>query len=272
MPPGSWKSRVNTRWRYVPSALSTWKRKRESTKGGTDKRDVYNRLFTKILDSSIWLEDVTTRIVWITLLAAMDEDGYAHFSAVENLALRARVSIKEAEFALQRLMSPDSNSENPAYEGRRVERVAGGFLVLNAAEHRKTLNREIRREQTRLRVTRHREKQERNDASVTGALQSVTSASACTRASASANEKGSPEGKQKSLREELMDSLSELLSPNEMAKNGGLWRQRINECPQAVAFAIEDYKVRTPNQRNTIRNLPAWLTDRHKRVFKELNP
>jgi hypothetical protein len=143
---------------------------------------------------------------------------------------------------------------------------------LNAAEHRKTLNREIRREQTRLRVARHREKEKGNDSSVTPALQSVTPASACTRASASDNETGSPEGKKKSLREELMDSLKDILPSSEMLKNGGLWRQRVNECPQAVYFAIEDYKVRTPDQRNTIRNLPAWLTDRHKRAFKELNP
>jgi hypothetical protein len=41
---------------------------------------MYNRLFTKILDSSIWLEADTTRIVWITMLASMDEDGFAPFS------------------------------------------------------------------------------------------------------------------------------------------------------------------------------------------------
>jgi hypothetical protein len=40
------------------------------------------------------------------------------------------------------------------------------------------MNREIRREQTRLRVIRHREKQECNAISVTSALQSVTAASA----------------------------------------------------------------------------------------------
>jgi hypothetical protein len=152
---------------------------------------MYNRLFTKILDSSIWLEDVTTRIVWITLLAAMDEDGYAHFSANENLAIRARVSLSDTEAALVRLMSPDPNSENPANEGRRVERVQGGFLVLNAPEHRKTMNREIQREQTRLRVARHREKQECNAGIVTSALQTVTSASASASASEKKEEKKS---------------------------------------------------------------------------------
>jgi hypothetical protein len=34
---------------------------------------MYNKLFTKILDSSIWLENHATVRVWITLLASMDE-------------------------------------------------------------------------------------------------------------------------------------------------------------------------------------------------------
>jgi hypothetical protein len=149
---------------------------------------MYNRLFTKILDSSIWLEDVNTRIVWITLLAAMDEDGYAHFSATENLAIRARVSLSDCEFALTRLMSPDDNSANPDNEGRRVERVPGGFMVLNANEHRKVMNREIRREKTRQRVAKHREKMKGNKEGVTEALPAVTPASEYASASASDSE------------------------------------------------------------------------------------
>ena len=117
---------------------------------------MFNKLYTKILDSSIWLEPTPTRIVWITLLAAMDIDGYAHFSAVENLALRARVSLAEAEEAVRVFTSPDPSSENPANDGRRIERVPGGFLIINAKEHRETMNREMQREQTRQRVERHR--------------------------------------------------------------------------------------------------------------------
>jgi hypothetical protein len=119
---------------------------------------MYNRLFTKILDSSIWLEPCTTRIVWVTLLVAMDEDGYAHFSAIENLAARARVSVRDTKKAIECFLSPDPNSSNPENDGRRIERVPGGYLILNAKQHRETLNREIQREQTRLRVARHREK------------------------------------------------------------------------------------------------------------------
>jgi hypothetical protein len=135
---------------------------------------MYNKLFTKILDSSIWLEDAPTRIVWITLIAAMDQDGYAHFSALENLAIRARVSVEQAQKAIECFTAPDPNSGNPDNEGRRVERVPGGFFILNAEHHRQMMNRTIEREQTRIRVARHRAKNVTPD-TVTPPLPNVTS-------------------------------------------------------------------------------------------------
>lgn len=117
---------------------------------------MYNKLFTKILDSSVWLEDKATRIVWFTFLAAMDEDGYAHFAAIGNLASRARVTDKEALDAVKLLEAPDENSSDPDNEGRRIERVPGGWIVLNAPKYRDLVTRIVIREQTRKRVEKHR--------------------------------------------------------------------------------------------------------------------
>ncbi len=119
---------------------------------------MYNRLFTKILDSSIWLESDATRIVWITLLAAMDEDGFAPFSCNENLARRANVPIEALESALETLQSPDKFNPNQEFEGRRIERVESGWMVIKAPHYRSLLTREIAREQTRIRVQKHRAK------------------------------------------------------------------------------------------------------------------
>lgn len=142
---------------------------------------MYNKLFGYILDSSIWLEPDSTRIVWITLIAAMDEDGFAHFSAIENLASRARVTLKEAEKAIHCLEGPDPNSSNPANEGRRIERVPGGWQILNAAEHRNRFTREIKREQTRVRVANWRaSKKGVPHANVTSALPNATPVSDST--------------------------------------------------------------------------------------------
>lgn len=123
---------------------------------------MYNKLFTKILDSSIWLEPTTTRIVWLTLIAGMDEDGFVALASVANLAHRARVERKEAEEAVQILESPDPDSSDPDHEGRRIERVTGGWMVLNGPKYRDLVTRTVSREQTRARVAKHRAKKSGN--------------------------------------------------------------------------------------------------------------
>jgi hypothetical protein len=122
---------------------------------------MYNKLFAKILDSSIWLEADQTRIVWMTLLAAMDEDGFAPFACVDNLAHRARVPLEAAKEAIKAFESPDENSGDPDNEGRRVEKVPGGWLVLNAPKYRDIVTRAVQQQRTRERVARFREVRKR---------------------------------------------------------------------------------------------------------------
>jgi hypothetical protein len=119
---------------------------------------MYNKLFTKILDSSVWLESTPTRIVWITLIAAMDETGFCSFAAPANIANRARVSLEETVEALEHLSSPDPNSFDPDNEGRRVEHVPGGWMVLNAGKFREIVTRSDQQQKTRERVRRFRER------------------------------------------------------------------------------------------------------------------
>jgi hypothetical protein len=95
--------------------------------------------------------------------------------------------------------------------------------------------------------------------------------------SAHCNERTSREEKDKTstrpacgIEKELLGALAEILPPSEMLLNGGMWRERIRNCAKAVAMAVEDYKLRTPDQKRTIKNLPAWLTDRHERALAEL--
>jgi hypothetical protein len=150
---------------------------------------VYNRLFTKILDSSIWLEADATRIVWITLLAAMDEDGYAAFSCNENLSRRANVPMEALSRALLILESPDQYNPDDEFDGRRIEKVQGGWMVLKAPYYRNLLSREIAREQNRVRVKRHRAKSKGNDANVTKHYSNAAEAYAEADADADAKQK-----------------------------------------------------------------------------------
>lgn len=119
---------------------------------------MYNKLFTKILDSSVWLQSSATRIVWLTFIAVMDEHGFVQFASVGNVASRARVTREEAEIALGILEAADPDSFDQDHDGRRIERVPGGWLVLNAEKHRNAVTRAVVQAQTRERVRRFRQR------------------------------------------------------------------------------------------------------------------
>jgi hypothetical protein len=95
----------------------------------------YTKLFGSIVASTIWREDDKTRIVWITLLALSDKDGYVAGS-IPGLADLARVSVAECEQALEKLQQPDKYSRSPEHDGRRLEVVDGGWFILNRAKYR----------------------------------------------------------------------------------------------------------------------------------------
>lgn len=175
---------------------------------------MYNKLFTKILDSSIWLEPLATRIVWITLIATMDEDGYCHFSAIENLARRAGVDIEECNAAVTILLSPDANSGDPEHEGRRIERVPGGFMVLNSEKHRDAVTREKRREQTKNRVKKYRERHS-NNGNVTQCNENVTLSEAVSHTESGSNSEDL-------LSRKVLNYLNEKTGKKFQAVNGSL--------------------------------------------------
>lgn len=138
--------------------------------------DMYNKIFTKILDSSIWLAPDPHRLVWITLIAAMDRNGIAQFACAENLALRARVALVDTKAAIESFENPDPYGPQQEYEGRRIERIDGGWLILNAEKYRLIVTAAVATEKTRERVRKHREAKRCNDMkrSVTPSEQSIS--------------------------------------------------------------------------------------------------
>ena len=95
----------------------------------------YSKLFSSIVTSTIWCEDHTTRIVWISMLAMCDAHGFVSGS-VPGFANLARVTIPEMEHAVDRLSSPDAYSRTKEFGGRRIEAVDGGWLILNYEAYR----------------------------------------------------------------------------------------------------------------------------------------
>lgn len=117
---------------------------------------MYSKLFSKIVRSTIWLEPDPTRIVWITLLACMDEDGFVDCASAGNVASVARVTLDQARDALDKFQKPDPDSSDGDNEGRRIERVPGGYVVLNAVKYRELAKRQDAKNLTRKRVSAYR--------------------------------------------------------------------------------------------------------------------
>lgn len=135
----------------------------------------FTKLFSSIIHSTIWREPDHVRVVWITMLALADSDGYVGAS-IPGLADIARVSRDECQTALDLFHAPDTDSRSQQHEGRRIMTVDRGWLILNYTNFRKKMSAEEIKERKRLwwkenrgkdarkkldetRPTRHKQKQ-----------------------------------------------------------------------------------------------------------------
>jgi hypothetical protein len=117
----------------------------------------YTKLFEQILSSSIWCEDYETRLVWITLLALKDRNHISSAS-LPGLAHLARVPLESAQRAIDKFLSADPYSRSKANDGRRIEVVEGGWLILNGAAYRSKMDQDERREYNRKKQAEYRNK------------------------------------------------------------------------------------------------------------------
>jgi hypothetical protein len=119
--------------------------------------DGFTKLFSSIVTSTIWSEDSDTRVVWITLLALSDANGFVA-STVPGLARLSGVELEVCESALAKFQSPDRYSRSQEHEGRRLRVVDGGFELLNHQKYREFRNEDDRRRQNREAQKRWRER------------------------------------------------------------------------------------------------------------------
>jgi hypothetical protein len=88
-------------------------------------------IFTSMLDSSIWQEPYTVRLLWTAMLALKDSDHIVRLNAFQ-LSRRANLTEQEVIDGLKILESPDTKRLEPQpFDGRRIERVPDGWLILN---------------------------------------------------------------------------------------------------------------------------------------------
>lgn len=118
------------------------------------------KIDTGILDSTLWI-DRDLREVFITALLmalpyefdhplkqlkidCLEETGYTipagwyGFVRAAGLGIINRAGVEQTSGleALHRLGAPEPESRSQAFDGRRMIRVDGGFIVLNYMEHR----------------------------------------------------------------------------------------------------------------------------------------
>lgn len=121
---------------------------------------MYAKLFSSITESSLWCDTKDVRILFVTMLAKADQNGFVEAS-LPGLARVANLTLDETEQALDCLRAPDPYSKNPANEGRRVADVPGGFAVLNYDDYRSRRNAEERREYMREYMQQYRKQDEK---------------------------------------------------------------------------------------------------------------
>lgn len=108
----------------------------------------FTKLFSQILDSTIWDEPWEVKGVWITLLAMSDSRGRI-MASVPGLARRATVTLEQCEAALALFLGPDKYSRTPDNDGRRLEVIDGGWRLLNYTKYREMRDDEARKEYQR---------------------------------------------------------------------------------------------------------------------------
>ena len=108
----------------------------------------FTKLFSSIVTSTIWQEDAETKVVWVTMLALVNAEGFVD-TTIPGLANIANVSVEKTREAIAKFEGPDPDSRTVDHEGRRIAKVEGGWFLLNHQKYRKIRDPEERKEYMR---------------------------------------------------------------------------------------------------------------------------
>lgn len=115
------------------------------------------------------------------MLALSDASGHV-CASIGGLAHAARVNKEDCEKALSELAAPDEDSRSAEFEGRRIEKVEGGWRILNYTKYRELGKHIDRAEYLAL---KQRESRKRRQQTSTGVNKPSTLPSASISASSS---------------------------------------------------------------------------------------
>lgn len=142
-----------------------------------EAKDMPSRGFAKldsgICDSSVWMKPHDALRVWIALLAKSDSYGIVRVSA-PALAHQCFVTPERLAEIMADFCSPDPDSRTPKDDGRRLQAIEGGWLIINYLLYRDMMQRKAASHAER--QAKYREKMKRRDAMVTARVTRDTEA------------------------------------------------------------------------------------------------
>ena len=95
----------------------------------------FTKLDQRIINSSLWSEGYHTRIVFVTMLAMADSEGFVG-SSYSGLERAANVTKDELCKAVEILESPDEDSRSKEENGSRIKKADGGWVIVNYKKYR----------------------------------------------------------------------------------------------------------------------------------------
>jgi hypothetical protein len=201
------------------------------------------------------------------MLALADKHGEV-MASIPGLSKVAGLSIELTEKSLEKLLSPDPYSRTPDEEGRRIQVIDGGWLVINYAKHRRKASVDEERERAKERQQRFRDKnkQARNgksqkvtDDSPESQGSNATVTDQTDNAEAEADADTSPKRRSRATLKMLCpESIEEL-------------KRTFTPLGVKVEFEVEKAKrwmVKHPNRKLTVAFMENWL----EKTAKESTP
>jgi len=121
---------------------------------------VYAKIFSQIFDSSL-ADDYELRHFFMDLLVLADSDGVVDMTET-SIAARTRIPLEKVKSHLVTLCNADVRSRTPDDDGKRIKLIDDhrdwGWIIINYDKFRDIASDMQRREKTRLRVKKHRDK------------------------------------------------------------------------------------------------------------------
>lgn len=126
-------------------------------------------LWSFCVESSLWDEPDFVVKIFLTMMAVKDGDHICRFTAYQ-IGRKARKTEAEVLTALKILSSPDTKrKEKQQYDGRRIEAVEDGWLILNGEKYREMVSIEMTKARNRRSQKAFRERQKQKHGKGPGA-------------------------------------------------------------------------------------------------------